>query len=72
MTMHSDLSGAATRQDGMQPDNGRRESDTRERVLSGREARAGIELHRMRYVLGFGLTGAIVACLVVWLVLAIS
>jgi len=59
-------------QDGMQPDSGRQEHDTRERVLTGREAKAGIELHRMRYVLGFGLAGAIVACLVVWLVLMVS
>ena len=29
-------------------------------------ARAGIMLHRMRFVLGFGLAGALVALLVAW------
>ena len=66
------LSDAAMREDGMQPDRGRQEFDTRERRLTGREAKAGIELHSMRYVLGFGLGGAVIACLVVWLVMAVS
>lgn len=72
MTMQSNLSGNATREGGLQPDTGRREFDTRERRMTGREAKAGVELHRMRYVLGFGLAGAIAACLVVWLVLAVN
>ncbi|MFC3676149.1 hypothetical protein [Ferrovibrio xuzhouensis] len=77
MTAHSTLSGAAMRQDGMQPDSMRSDSerqdyDTRQRVISTRDARAGIELHRMRYVLAFGLAGAIAACLVVWLALVVS
>ena len=29
-------------------------------------ARAGIALHRMRFVLGFGLAGALVALLTAW------
>jgi hypothetical protein len=29
-------------------------------------ARAGIALHRMRFVLGFGLVGALVALLAAW------
>lgn len=70
MTAHSTLSGAAMRQDGVEPD--RQEYDTKQRVVTGREAKAGVELHRMRYVLGFGLVGAIAACLIVWLVLAVS
>ena len=29
-------------------------------------ARAGISLHRMRFVLGFGLAGALIALLAAW------
>ncbi|MGE3832847.1 MAG: hypothetical protein AB7F76_17795 [Parvibaculaceae bacterium] len=36
--------------------------------LDTEEARQGITLHRMRYVLGFGLVGAGLALLVAWLV----
>lgn len=78
MTAYSTSSGSAMRQDGMQhqdgrqPDSGRQEFDTRDRELTEREAKAGIELHRMRYVLAFGLGGAVLACLVVWLVLVVS
>jgi hypothetical protein len=36
--------------------------------LDAEEARQGITLHRMRYVLGFGLAGAGIALLVAWLV----
>ena len=62
MTAHSTPSGAAMRQD----------ENTRQRVLSGRRAKAGIELHRMRYVLGFGLAGAVIACIVAWMLVALS
>ena len=66
------LSDAAMRENGRQPERGRQAFDAHERRLTGREAKAGIELHRMRYVLGFGLGGAVIACLVVWLVMTVS
>jgi hypothetical protein len=40
--------------------------DPREGVISAQKARSGIELHRMRYVLGFGLAGVIVAFILAW------
>ncbi|MEK9970588.1 MAG: hypothetical protein VW600_15715 [Ferrovibrio sp.] len=45
----------------------RAEYDTRERVLPTQKARAGIELHRMRYVLGFGIAGVVAAFLLAWI-----
>jgi hypothetical protein len=39
-----------------------------QKQLNTEEARQGITLHRMRYVLGFGLLGAGLALLVAWLV----
>lgn len=42
------------------------EYDTKERVVSTQKARSGIELHSMRYVLGFGLAGVIVAFFLAW------
>lgn len=44
----------------------RAESESRERVLPTDHARAGIELHRMRYVLGFGVAGVVIAFLLAW------
>jgi len=44
----------------------RAEYDTRDRVVSTQKARAGIELHRMRYVLGFGIAGVVIAFLLAW------
>lgn len=44
----------------------RAESESRERVLPANRARAGIELHRMRYVLGFGIAGVVIAFLLAW------
>jgi hypothetical protein len=44
----------------------RAEYDTKERVVPTQKARAGIELHRMRYVLGFGLAGVIFAFFLAW------
>jgi hypothetical protein len=44
----------------------RQDTDTRSRVLPEEKARAGIELHRMRYVLGFGIAGVIIAFALAW------
>lgn len=44
----------------------RAEYDTRERTMPTDEARSGVELHRMRYVLGFGLAGIIIAFFLAW------
>lgn len=44
----------------------RAEYDTKERVISGQKARSGIELHRMRYVLGFGIAGVVIAFALAW------
>ena len=44
----------------------RAEYDTRERVVSTQKARSGIELHRMRYVLGFGIAGVVIAFILAW------
>ena len=44
----------------------RTEYDTRERVVPTQKARAGIELHRMRYVLGFGIAGVVIAFVLAW------
>jgi len=43
--------------------------DPRERVISTQKARGGIELHRMRYVLGFGIAGVVIALLAAWYIL---
>ncbi|QDO97629.1 hypothetical protein FNB15_10265 [Ferrovibrio terrae] len=44
----------------------RAEYDTRERVVSTQKARSGIELHSMRYVLGFGIAGVVIAFFLAW------
>jgi hypothetical protein len=44
----------------------RTEYDTRERVVSTDKARSGIELNRMRYVLGLGIAGVIIAFILAW------
>jgi hypothetical protein len=44
----------------------RTEYDTRDRVVTTNKARSGTELHRMRYVLGFGTIGVIIAFALVW------
>lgn len=44
----------------------RAEYDTKERVVPTQKARSGVELHRMRYVLGIGLAGIIIAFALVW------
>ena len=44
----------------------RAEYDTRDRVVPTQKARAGIELHRMRYVLGFGIAGVVIAFVLAW------
>lgn len=44
----------------------RAEYDTRERVVSTQKARSGVELHRMRYVLGFGIAGVVIAFFLAW------
>jgi hypothetical protein len=44
----------------------RADYDTRDRVVPTQKARAGIELHRMRYVLGFGIAGVVIAFLLAW------
>jgi len=44
----------------------RTEYDTRKRVVPTDKARSGVELHRMRYVLGFGLAGVIIAFALAW------
>lgn len=44
----------------------RTEYDTRERVVATDKARSGVELHRMRYVLGFGIVGVIIAFALAW------
>jgi hypothetical protein len=44
----------------------RAEYDTRERVISTQKARSGIELHSMRYVLGFGIAGVVIAFFLAW------
>lgn len=44
----------------------RAEYDTRERVVPTQKARSGVELHRMRYVLGFGLAGVVIAFFLAW------
>lgn len=47
----------------------RAENESRERVLPTNHARAGIELHRMRYIPGFGIAGVVIAFLLDWYVL---
>jgi hypothetical protein len=42
------------------------ETENEQRVVAGNRARAGIELHRMRYVLGFGIAGVVIAFLLAW------
>ncbi|WP_341894934.1 hypothetical protein [Ferrovibrio terrae] len=42
------------------------EYDTKERVVGTEKVRSGIELHRMRYVLGLGLAGVIIAFALAW------
>lgn len=44
----------------------RAEYDTKERVVPTQKARSGVELHRMRYVLGFGLAGVVIAFFLAW------
>lgn len=44
----------------------RAEYDTKERVVPTQKARAGIELHSMRYVLGFGIAGVVIAFILAW------
>ena len=44
----------------------RAEYDTRERVVTTQKARSGVELHRMRYVLGFGIAGVVIAFFLAW------
>lgn len=44
----------------------RAEYDTKERVVPTQKARSGVELHRMRFVLGFGLAGIIIAFFLAW------
>ncbi|WP_300295300.1 hypothetical protein [Ferrovibrio sp.] len=44
----------------------RAETESEQRVVPGDRARAGIELHRMRYVLGFGIAGVVIAFLLAW------
>lgn len=44
----------------------RAETESERRVLPADRARAGIELHRMRYVLGFGIAGVVAAFLLAW------
>ena len=44
----------------------RAEYDTKERVVPTQKARSGIELHRMRYVLGFGIAGVVIAFFLAW------
>ena len=39
-----------------------------QKQIETEEARQGITLHRMRYVLGFGLLGAGVALLLAWVI----
>jgi hypothetical protein len=40
--------------------------DEMDTEIDTERARAGIALHRMRFVLGFGLAGALVALLAAW------
>lgn len=42
------------------------DTETGGRIISTQNARGGIELHRMRYVLGFGLAGVIIAFALAW------
>ncbi len=44
----------------------RADYDTKERVVPTQKARSGIELHSMRYVLGFGLAGVVIAFFLAW------
>jgi Flp pilus assembly protein TadB len=44
----------------------RAEYDTKERVVSTQKARSGIELQSMRYVLGFGIAGVVIAFILAW------
>jgi len=44
----------------------RADYDTKERVVSTQKARSGIELHSMRYVLGFGIAGVVIAFILAW------
>lgn len=44
----------------------RAEYDTKERVVPTQKARSGVELHSMRYVLGFGIAGVVIAFLLAW------
>lgn len=44
----------------------RTEYDTKQRVEPTNKVRSGVELHRMRYVLGFGTVGVAVAFFLVW------
>ncbi len=44
----------------------RAEYDTKERVVPTQKARSGIELHSMRYVLGFGIAGVVIAFILAW------
>ena len=39
---------------------------TKERVVPTQKARSGIELHSMRYVLGFGIAGVVIAFILTW------
>ncbi len=43
--------------------------DDREILISGDDARGGVTGHNVRYVLGFGLTGVILAFAAVWIYL---
>lgn len=42
------------------------EYEAKERVVPTQKARSGVELHRMRYVLGFGLAGVVIAFCLAW------
>jgi len=42
------------------------EYEAKERVVPTQKARSGVELHRMRYVLGFGLAGVVLAFCLAW------
>ncbi len=44
----------------------RADYDTKERVVPTQKARSGIELHAMRYVLGFGIAGVVIAFILAW------
>ncbi len=44
----------------------KQQSDDHPTILTSTESRQAVKVHKMRYVLGFGIAGAIAALISVW------